>query len=122
LEEEPVAVESRVDADDDWFVGEDRVWRFRFVEGDVSDVVDWSMTLAFYSRKARESDPPLLTVPAVGIVGGGGQPALAVATVTAADSASLGAGLYQFVLRRSDTGHRTVLSYGPAQLRSAVTG
>ena len=120
-----MAVESRIDADDEWFVGEDRVWRFRFVSGDVEDIDEWTMQLAFYARRARDTDPPLVVVPAVGIAAtassGVVTPAYAVATVSAAETMTLRAGIFQFVLRRTDVGKRAGLSYGPAELRSAVS-
>lgn len=120
-----MAVESRINADDEWFVGEDREWRFRFVAGDVDDVAEWTMQLAFYSRRARDTDPPLVVVPASGVpasaVNGVVTPAYAVAVVSAAETMTLRAGIFQFVLRRTDVGKRAVLSYGPAELRSAVS-
>lgn len=116
-----MAVESNVNADDDWFVGEDRQWQFEFVAGDTSDVVDWTMNLAFYQRRAKDTDPPLLSVPVTGVVGGPDTPDKAVATVTAAESLQLGRGIFQFVLRRTDVGYRSVLSYGSAELRSPVS-
>lgn len=116
-----MAVESNVNADDEWFVGEDRQWQFEFVSGDTSDIADWPMNLAFYHRRAKDSDPPLVVVPAVGVVGGPSAPDRAVATVTAAESMQLGRGIFQFVLRRTDPGYRTVLSYGSAELRSPVS-
>ena len=119
-----MAIESRVNADDDWFVGEDREWQFRFVEGDTSDVPDWTMELAFYPRRARDNDAALLTVTATGVTGGftqnGPVDAAAVCTVTAANTFTLGAGYFQFVLRRVDPGRRSVLAFGSAELRSAV--
>lgn len=116
-----MAVESRIDAEDDWFVGEDRVLRFTFVAGDVSDVADWTLAFQLYARRAADGDAPLLVIPATGHPATATEPAYALVTVAAGQTEALGAGFYQFVLRRTDPGAVTVLSFGPAQLRSAVT-
>jgi hypothetical protein len=115
-------VESRINADDDWFVGEDRLLQFRFVEGDTTGVEGWTMVLEFHPRRTDPSAIPLLAIPASGRAAAtvGGE-ASAVATVTAEQTLTLGEGNFHFVLRRTDVGSRAVLSFGPAQLRSAVT-
>lgn len=112
-----MAEQSRIDADDEWFVGEDRVIRFTFTRGDVSDITEWNMVLELFARRAADDAVPLVSVPATGF---SSDPAVAVAVVPAADSIALGPGVYQFVLRRRDEGSAAVLSYGPAELRSAV--
>lgn len=115
-----MAVEIRIDATDEWFVGEDRVLRFRFTSGETAGIDGWGMELALYGRRAADTDAPLLTVPVSGFPETVGEPAYAVAQINGDQTALLGAGIYQLVLRRTDAGERSVLSFGPAELRSAV--
>lgn len=115
-----MAVESRIDADDEWFVGEDRVLQFRFVGGDTVGIETWAMEFALYPRRGATEGAPLFTQPAVGLAAQVGEPAFAVVAVSGEQTQSVGAGVYQYVLRRSDEGLRQVLAYGPADLQSAV--
>lgn len=116
-----MAIESRIDAEDDWFVGEDRVLRFTFVAGDTAGVDDWTLAFELYGRRATDASDPLLTLTADGHPAVGEAAAYVLVNVAAADTLALGPGHYQYVLRRTDDGHRSVLSFGPAELRSAVT-
>lgn len=116
----PVAVEDRIDAADDWFVGEDRDLRFIFADGDVEGIEDWTMVFAVYSRRAAAADLALVSINAAGVAAADGVAAYAAVHVTAAQSTTIGAGNFQYVLSRTDVGHNTVLSLGPAQLRSRV--
>lgn len=116
-----MAVESRIDADDEWFVGEDRLFRFKFISGDTTGIAAWPMTLSFYSKRAAEGDTPLASVEFVGEPGALGEPAYAVARVPAEITETLGAGIFKYVLRRTDVEARAVLAFGPAELRSAVS-
>jgi hypothetical protein len=119
----PVAVESRIDADEEWFVGEDRVLRFVFDAGsDTSTIGDWSIVFELFGRRAGALAAPLLSVAATGVAGVSdpAAPAYAEATVPGEETAVLGPGIFRFVLRRTDVGFSQVLSFGVAQLRSAV--
>lgn len=122
-----MAIESRIDAEDDWFVGEDRVLRFNFVDGDTAGIDTWTLEFALYARRSTDASSPLLTVVANGHAAVAASdetpavPAYALVSIAAAQSTALGPGHYQYVLRRTDTGHRSVLSFGPAELRSAVS-
>ena len=115
-----MAVETRIDADADWFVGEDRVLRFVFTDGDTDGIESWPMVFELFARRAKPGDVPLLSVPVVGIAAVGLEPAFATCQVSGDATALLGAGVFQFVLRRTDEGNRAVLSYGPAELREVT--
>lgn len=115
-----MAVESRIDADDEWFVGEDRVIRFT-VSGDTDGIENWIMVFELFPRRAAVGDPPLMTVEAVGIAATPTSPPLAVCTVDGDETTGVGPGLFQYVLSRTDVGARAVLGFGPAEIRSAVT-
>lgn len=115
-----MAVESRIDADDEWFVGEDRVLRFTFVEGDLTDLAEWAMSFTLYPRRAKLDADPLLTAPAVGYAAVPGAPAHARVSIDGTASAALEPGIYQFVLARADVGARQILSFGPAEIRRAL--
>lgn len=117
-----MAVESRIDAGDEWFVGEDRVLRFLFVEGGATtDIASWEMVFQLFARRAQPGDVPLLEVPASGSAATTTLPAEATVVVDGDATLAIGAGVYQFVLSRTDVGSRAVLAFGPAQIRSAVT-
>jgi hypothetical protein len=116
-----VAVETRIDADDEWFVGEDRVLRFRFVEGDTTGIAGWPMEFALFARRAKPSDPPLLTAPAAGVDATDVTPALAQVIIDGDTTALLDPGVYGFALRRTDVGARSILSFGPCELRSVTS-
>lgn len=122
-----MAVQSRIDADDQWFVGEDRQFRFTFTAGDTDGIETWTLALELYAGDAMPSDEALVTVAAAGhaaVEGDEDTPAEAayiVATVPSAESIEIGPGHYQFVIRRTDDGQKEIFGYGPAQLRSVVT-
>lgn len=114
-----MAVQSRIDAEDEWFVGEDRVIRFTFdPAGTGVGFTGWEMVFELFGRRARADAEPLLTQVAAPVVIEG-KP-LAVVQIDGDATTDLGAGLYQFVLRRTDEGARAVLAFGPAELRTAV--
>lgn len=115
-----MAVESRIDDDDDWFVGEDRILRFRFTDGDTEGIENWNMLFELFASRARPGTPPLFAVPAVGVARTLTTPALAEVTVPGDETLANGAGIFQFVLSRTDIGSRAVLGFGPASIRSAV--
>ena len=118
-----MAVESRIDADEEWFVGEDRVLRFVFDAGsDTSTIGDWSIVFELFGRRAGALAAPLLSVAATGVaaVADPAAPSYAEATVPGEETAVLGPGIFRFVLRRTDAGFSQVLSFGVAQIRSAV--
>lgn len=120
-----MAVEQRISADDGWFVGEDKTLRFS-VEGDTDGIEGWALGFRMYGKKARDTDLPLLNIssaggPIVATAAAAGRPAIVTVTVTGEQSQTLGAGVFQFVLSRTDVGARNVLSYGAAALQSAVT-
>lgn len=113
-----MAVESRIDADEEWFVGEDRVLRFHFREGDTEGIAGWTMTFELYERRAKPTDPAVATAAAVGVAATADEPARAVVQINGDATTTLGAGVYQFVLRRTDVGARSILAFGPVELLS----
>jgi hypothetical protein len=113
-----VAVESRIDADDEWFVGEDRVLNFAMVKGDLTGFAGWSVVLELYPRRAVEGDAPVATWP--GVPQPQTTPPSVSVLIPSATTATIPPGVYQYVLRRTDTGARAILAFGPADLRSAV--
>lgn len=115
-----VAVEVRVDADDQWFVGEDRTLRFRFVDGDTDGVETWTMLLEVFAARAPKGALPLYTEEATGVARTITTPAYATVTVSGDKTLEHGPGIFQIVLSRTDPGNRTILAYGPAEIRSAV--
>jgi hypothetical protein len=125
-----VAESFRIDADEQWFVGEDRILQFDFISGDTYGIEDWTIAAELYARRAVDGDAPLATFPAVAtsVVAADPEadppvlavPARATVTVDGDDTTDVGPGVYQLVLRRTDTGLRTVLAYGPVELRSVV--
>lgn len=116
-----MAVESRIDADDEWFVGEDRVLNFTMIQGDVTGIADWTIAFELFERRAKQTDAPVLTLPAVGHAATATTPDRVTVAVAAIQTETLPAGVYQYVLRRTDDGARAILAFGPADLRSAVT-
>lgn len=117
-----MAVESRIDADENWFVGEDKTLRFTFIEGDTDGIDTWPMALELHGRRAKAGDPPAWATSDVsGIPATDDAPAQALVTVNGDATQALGPGTVQFVLRRTDSGARAVLSYGSGTLRSAVS-
>ncbi len=116
---EHVAEESPIN--DGWFVGEDKTLHFTITGEDVGGISGWAMEWAVYRSRARSTEPPLLTVLATGVAPTALEGAKAVVPLSGEQSAALGPGIYQHVLRRIDPGFRTVLSFGSAKLRSAVT-
>lgn len=115
-----MAVESRIDADDEWFVGEDRVLNFTMVKGDVAGITGWTIVFELFERRAKQTDLPVRSFAAVGHDATAQAPARVTVLVDATQTASLPAGIYQYVLRRTDEGARAILGFGPADLRSAV--
>lgn len=113
-----MTVESRIDANEEWFVGDDRVLRFPVVSGDTAGIASWTTELQVYARNASDADPPLLAVPGTGVVGVAPDPAYVEASVSGDQTLALGPGIYQLVLRRTDSGSRVVLWLGPAEIRS----
>jgi hypothetical protein len=88
------------------------------------------MVLQLFSRRAKDDAVPLLEVAVVGHAAIAADPeadppvvaapASAACTIDGDQTTALGAGVYQFVFRRTDTGLRTILGFGPVELRSAV--
>ncbi len=118
-----MAVESPINADANWFVGEDRTLRFEFEAGNVTGIETWQMVLELFAKRAKFGDPPLWASPPGAVVGYPPTPtsaATAVIVVPAAATFAAGPGVVQFVLRRTDPGAAAVLSYGGAHLRSVV--
>lgn len=111
-----MAVESRINADDEWFVGEDRVLRFTFKDA-APGIEGWMIAFELYERRAVPADAPVMTVSASAAAG---PPPVATVNVDGDLTLAVGPGIYQFVLRRIDDGSRTILAYGPAELRSVV--
>lgn len=117
-----MAVESRIDADEEWFVGEDRVLRWSFTEGDTAGIAGWPMTFELYARRAKDGDAALATATPTGVEAVAGvSPARAVVQIDGDATLALGPGLFKYVLRRTDTGARHVLAFGPVELLSAVS-
>lgn len=115
-----MAVEGRIDADDDWFVGEDRTLRFRFVEGATDGIEGWNLLFELYASRPAKGAPPLFSETATGIARTLTTPAYATVTVSGDKTAAAGPGQFQYVLSRLGTGTRSVLAFGPATIRSAV--
>lgn len=115
-----MAVESRIDADDQWFVGEDRVFRFTLAEGNLPDLATWGVAFNLFERRAKPDAAPLLTAIGVGYAPAAGVPGQVQVTINGDDTLLLEPGLYQFVLARTDFGLRQILSYGPAELQRAI--
>lgn len=118
-----MAVKSPIDADAGWFVGEDRTLRFEFEGGDVEGIETWDMVLELFAKRAKQGDPPLWASPPGAVQGYAPTPtsvATAEVVVPALATLAAGPGVAQFVLRRTDPGAATVLSYGGAHLQSAA--
>lgn len=114
-----MAEESRIDADDEWFVGEDRTIRFT-VSGDTDGIENWNITFELFTRRAKPGDAPLMVVDAVGVAATPTTLPTALVVVDGDETTAIGSGLYQYVLSRTDPGARAVLAFGPAELRTAV--
>lgn len=105
-----MAVESNIDASDQWLAGEDKTLLFT-VRGPADDLEAWTVEWTLYPA---EGDPVPVTVgiqkiPADGI---GDLPTIIV-PVPAAATADLSTDLvHSYVLRRVDAGARTVLAHG----------
>lgn len=107
---------ARVDAADQWRVGEDK--RLIFTVYDDQGVKlnpdGWTATYRIFARRARPGDAPLASI--TGLVGAGG---VITVDVPAASTADLMAGTYEHVLRRVDEGNKAVLAYDSIELGAA---
>lgn len=110
-----MAVESSIQADDGFFVGEDKDLRFE-VEGDVAGLSGWQVEFALYPRRTNDPAPLVVKTQSNGISRGG---TTLTVHLVGDDTAVLAGGLYQYVLRRTDPGFRQVLAYGGVNLRDA---
>lgn len=107
-----MAIESSVEEDDEWFVGEHKVLRYA-VEGAPDDLDTWAMKWSIFRR--RESTPILeiTTVTVADLLAG-----VVTVEVTKDQSEQIGAGTFRMALERTDVGAEAVLSYGNAVLRA----
>lgn len=117
-------VESRIDADDDWFVGESKVLRFTVtVPAGTTDFTDWSVRWRLYDRKnvlvmeklSSANEVVLSEVTADSVT-----TRYAAVQVAADDYDAVSAGTYQHSLWRIDPGSEAVLSFGPVVIQSDV--
>ena len=112
-----MAVESPIEALDDWFVNEDK--GLRFVLTPPEYIAGW--TFLFELRRRRAPGPPLITkTSASGIVPTNVANGVVLVQINAADTVNLDGGSYHYVLWRTDPGNRTLLAFGGAVLRKAV--
>lgn len=121
-----MAVESPVEEADNWFTGEDKILQFtveaqnplKLVPPPIADITGWQFEWTFYRRRSTEA---LITkVSAAGVTIVNGPAGLVNVIIDAANTRTLPAGSYNFVLRRTDPGMEQVLSYGGVVLRQAV--
>jgi hypothetical protein len=119
-----MAVESPIGPRDGWFTGEDKTLKY-VVAGDTDGIETWLIEWALYAR----SDPTTALITrtnTAGVAGTAGDPTgdpppIVTVFVPAEETVDLVPDeQYSFVLRRTDPGFVTVLSYGTAVLRSAV--
>jgi hypothetical protein len=118
-----------INADDDFFLGEDKTIEFTILDADSIPVNVTGWAIEWVVRKLDDSDSATLTK----TTGGGGiaitgvynvDPAvntqLVVVTVEDTDTSSLTPRTYRHALKRTDDGFETILSYGNLVLRRAA--
>lgn len=122
-----MAIEANINADSDYFTGEDKSLQFTIYQSDGStaqDITGWSLSWMVKKRKTDADNAALVTkTTADGIALT--TPASGICTVTVEDTditALVGGTLYYHELKRTDAGYETVLSYGTFTLRQAVHG
>lgn len=114
--------ESPVRADDHWFIGEDRTFRYPVVDenGDVQPITGWGLEWVLRERPDAGTTVLSKTV-GTGITITDGTAGICSVAVADTDTIGLTAGDYYYALRRSDEGYETVLAFGRATLRQAAT-
>ena len=117
-------IEFNIDADQDFFVGEDKAIQVTVYQSDdvtAQDITGWSLSWMLKRKLSDADDAALLTkTTSSGIALT--TPASGVCTVSVADTDTdgLAPGLYYHELKRMDAGFETVLSQGRCQLRRGV--
>jgi hypothetical protein len=119
-----MAIERNITADDDFFLGEDKVLTDTIYQSDgttVQNVTGWAISF-MVKKHATDADASakitkttgagiVLTTPLSGLI---------TITLTDTDTASLPADSYPYEVKRTDDGSETVLTFGRLTLRQAV--
>jgi hypothetical protein len=119
-----MAIERNITADDDFFLGEDKILVDTIYQSDgttVQNVTGWAISF-MVKKNATDADASakitkttgagiVLTTPLSGLI---------TITLTDTDTASLPADSYRYEVKRTDDGSETVLTFGRLTLRQAV--
>lgn len=118
-----MAIEQNIDADDDFFIGEDKSLSFTIYQSDGStpqNITGWTISWML-KLKATDTDAAakITKTTASGIALT--TPASGVCTVTIADTDTdaIRADTYFHELKRMDAGFETILSFGACELRQS---
>lgn len=112
--------ESPITRDDQWFKGEDKTFTFTVYQSDgvtAQNITGWTFSFDMWTGlSATYGSPTLSKTSASGIAIVSGAAGTVRVTINSADTLSLTAEMYHYVLRRADSGSRAVVAHGRAQL------